>query len=81
MNYRLWRDTTMEAHLDALPEAARLQLTLALFDVIEDPVNQTEPWGIDDGRHRILLRPLVTARLSVNHEKRTLHMYGIELRD
>ncbi|MGW0607840.1 hypothetical protein [Streptomyces sp. NPDC002640] len=81
MNYRLLLDKAIEADWDALPEAAGLQLGLALFDVIEDPVNQTEAWGIDDGRHRILLRPLVTARLSVNHAQRTLRMYGVELRD
>lgn len=63
---------------DALPDDARQQLTMALFDVMTDPIGATEPWLIDDGIHRILIRPLVEAALSVNTDEQVAHIYLIE---
>lgn len=78
--YRLLVDETLMAVWDSLPDAASEQLTLALADVCQDPVASTEPWGIDDGIHRQLIRPLVTALIAVNAEQQTVRIYQIEHR-
>ncbi len=41
---------------------------------------ECELWGIDDGINRILVRLLVTARLAVNEQARTVRIYRIEYR-
>ncbi|MFP3986916.1 hypothetical protein U9R90_05315 [Streptomyces sp. E11-3] len=78
--YRLLCDETLLAVWDSLPDDASEQLTLGLADVCHDPVAATEPWGIDDGIHRQLIRPLVTALISVNPERQTVRIYNIQRR-
>ena len=78
--YRLLCDETLLAVWDSLPTDASEQLTLALADVCHDPVAATEPWGIDDGIHRQLIRPLVTALIAVNQERQTVRIYQIQHR-
>ncbi|WP_069883495.1 hypothetical protein [Streptomyces luteocolor] len=78
--YRLLCDETLLAVWDSLPDDASEQLTLGLADVCHDPETATEPWGIDDGIHRQLIRPLVTALLAVNQERRTVRIYDIQRR-
>ncbi|TGB06531.1 hypothetical protein [Streptomyces sp. MZ04] len=78
--YRLLCDATLMAVWDSLPDDASEQLTLGLADVCHDPEAATEPWGFDDGIHRQLIRPLVTALIAVNHERRTVRIYDIQRR-
>lgn len=78
--YRLLCDEPLLALWDSLPDDASAQLTAALSDVCHEPFIETEPYGIDDGVHRILIRPLVTAILTVNEDKRTVRIYSIEYR-
>ncbi|MFF5010892.1 hypothetical protein ACFY3G_49925 [Streptomyces phaeochromogenes] len=78
--YRLLCDETQLAVWDSLPSDASEQLTVALADVCADPVAATEPWGIDDGIHRQLIRPLVTALIAVNTERQTVRIYQIQRR-
>jgi hypothetical protein len=78
--YRLLCDVTLLATWDSLPDDASTQLTAALSDVCHEPFIETEPWGIDDGINRILVRPLVTAILAVNEDARTVRIYSIEYR-
>ena len=78
--YRLLCDETLLAIWDSLPDDASTQLTAALSDVCHEPFIETEPYGIDDGTHRILVRPLVTAIIAVNEEARTVRIYSIERR-
>lgn len=78
--YRLLCDETLLAVWDGLPDDASAQLTVALADVCHDPYSETEPWGIDDGINRELIRPLVIARLAVNQEAQTVRIYSIEPR-
>ncbi|OUD03329.1 hypothetical protein [Streptomyces swartbergensis] len=78
--YRLLCDETLLAIWDSLPDDASAQLTTALSDVCHEPYIETEPYGIDDGTHRILVRPLVTAILAVNEDARTVRIYSIERR-
>ncbi|MFI6936819.1 hypothetical protein [Streptomyces sp. NPDC050287] len=78
--YRLLCDKPLTAIWDGLPDDASRQLTAALSDVCHEPFIETEPWGIDDGINRILVRPLVTARLAVNEQAQTVRIYSIEYR-
>lgn len=78
--YRLLCDETLLAVWDSLPDDASAQLTAALSDVCHEPFIETEPYGIDDGTHRILIRPLVTAILAVNETAQTVRIYNIEAR-
>lgn len=78
--YRLLCDETLLATWDSLPDDASHQLTTALADICHEPFIETEPYGIDDGTHRILIRPLVTAILAVNEQARTVRIYSIERR-
>ncbi|MFE9736138.1 hypothetical protein ACFYO9_37430 [Streptomyces sp. NPDC005863] len=78
--YRLLCDETLLAVWDSLPDDASAQLTTALSDVCHEPFIETEPWGIDDGINRVLVRPLVAAILAVNDEARTVRIYNIQHR-
>ena len=78
--YRLLVDETLLAVWDSLPDGASAQLTAALSDVCHEPFIETEPYGIDDGTHRILIRPLVTAIIAVNETAQTVRIYNIEAR-
>ena len=78
--YRLLVDETLLAVWDSLPDDASAQLTAALSDVCHEPFIETEPYGIDDGTHRILIRPLITAIIAVNEAKQTVRIYSIEVR-
>lgn len=78
--YRLLCDETLLARWDSLPDDASAQLTTALSDVCHEPFIETEPYGIDDGTHRILVRPLVTAIIAVNEDKQTVRIYDIQHR-
>ncbi len=78
--HRLLVDETLLAVWDSLPDDASEQLTLALADVCHDPVAATEPYGVDDGIHRQLIRPLVTAIIAVNQEQQTVRIYQIQRR-
>lgn len=78
--YRLLCDETLLAVWDSLPAEASSQLTLAFADICHDPVTATEPWGFDDGIHRQLIRPLVTALIAVNPERQTVRIYQIQHR-
>ncbi|MFE8950038.1 hypothetical protein [Streptomyces sp. NPDC007856] len=78
--YRLLCDETLLAVWDSLPDEASAQLTMALSDVCHEPFIETEPYGIDDGTHRILVRPLVIAVLAVNEDKQTVRIYDIQPR-
>ncbi|MFH8613064.1 hypothetical protein ACH4D5_36910 [Streptomyces sp. NPDC018029] len=78
--YRLLCDETLMAVWDSLPDNASEQLTLGLADVCLDPLTATESWGIDDGIHRQLIRPLVTALISVNQDQQTVRIYDIQRR-
>lgn len=78
--YRLLCDETMMAIWDSLPDDASAQLTAALSDVCHEPFIETEPFGIDDGINRILIRPLVIAILAVNEDKQTVRIYDIQHR-
>ncbi|MDG4858608.1 hypothetical protein P8605_10665 [Streptomyces sp. T-3] len=44
------------------------------------PFGQTEPYGIDDGINRQLIRPLVAAIVAVNDKNETVRIYQIEYR-
>ncbi|MFD3588333.1 hypothetical protein [Streptomyces sp. NPDC058683] len=52
----------LQALWDGFPDEAGRQLTAALSDVCHEPYSETEPWGIDDGINRILVRSLITVR-------------------
>jgi len=78
--YRLLCDATLMTVWDSLPADASEQLTLALADACQDPVTATEPFGIDDGLHRQIIRPLVTAVVHVSHQQRTVRIYDIQAR-
>lgn len=78
--YRLLYDETIETVWDALPDDASEQLTLALADVCRNPIDETEAWGIDDGIHRQIIRPLVAAIIAVNQERHTVRIYRIQHR-
>ncbi|WP_318201077.1 hypothetical protein [Streptomyces sp. SCL15-4] len=77
--YRLLCDATLMVVWDSLPNDASEQLTLALAEVCDDP-DAAEPWGIDDGIHRQIVKPLVTVLLTVNREAKTVRIYDIEYR-
>ncbi|MEV8529549.1 hypothetical protein AB0451_36415 [Streptomyces sp. NPDC052000] len=78
--YRLLCDETLLAVWDSLPEDASHQLTVALADVLYEPYIETEPFGIDDGINRQLVRPLATAILAVNPDAGTVRIYDIQAR-
>jgi len=65
---------------DSLPNDASEQLTLALADACQDPITATEPYGLDDGIHRQIIRPLVTAVIAINQKQQTLRIYDIQHR-
>lgn len=76
--YRLICDDDLQTIWDSLPDEASRQLTAALSDVCHEPYIETEPWGIDDGTHRLLIRSLITVRLAVNDTAQTIRIYSIE---
>ncbi|MFI6645672.1 hypothetical protein [Streptomyces sp. NPDC050504] len=76
--YRLLCDETLQAVWDSLPDDAGQQLTAALADAVYEPYLETEPFGVDDGINRQLIRPLVTAVLAVNDKARTVRIYMIQ---
>lgn len=76
--YRLLCDETLLAVWDSLPDDVSHQLTVALADVLYEPFIETEPFGIDDGINRQLVRPLVTAILAVNQAAATVRVYDIQ---
>ncbi|MGW8726328.1 hypothetical protein ACWGNF_09955 [Streptomyces sp. NPDC055808] len=77
--YRLLCDENLREFWDGLPDDIGHQLTVALADVLYEPFIETEPFGIDDGINRQLVRPLVTAILAVNSDAGTVRIYDIQL--
>lgn len=63
--YELRYDPTIEAVWDSLPDQARDEFDQAILAACEDPIGSTEPWGIDDGITRTLVRTHVFAMLLV----------------
>ena len=78
--YRLLVDEPLLVVWDSLPDDASAQLTAALSDVCHEPYIETEPYGVDDGIHRVLVRPLVAAILAVSEQAQTVRIYSIEAR-
>lgn len=77
--YRLLCDATLLVVWDSLPNDASEQLTLALAAVCDNP-DTADAYGIDDGIHRQIVQPLVTAIIAVNREAKTVRIYNIEHR-
>lgn len=70
--YELRYDATVEAVWDSLPDQAREEFDRAILAVCQDPYGTTEPYGIDDGVTRTLIRPHTVAVLLISQAPRQL---------
>jgi hypothetical protein len=78
MTYSLQCSRIVEAVWDSLPQAVSGRLAAALARACDDPMGETEPWGIDDGVTRMLVLSDVFAVLYLEHSAKALHIYQID---
>ncbi|MFJ8474185.1 hypothetical protein [Kitasatospora sp. NPDC094011] len=78
MTYSLQCSRTVEAVWDSLPQTVSGRLAVALARACDDPIGETQPWGVDDGVTRMLVLADVFAVLYLEHSAKVLHIYQID---
>ncbi|GGR00985.1 hypothetical protein [Kitasatospora griseola] len=79
MPYSLHVDSVQQLVWDSLPPPAGEELSLALFQVCEDPHGTTVPYGEDDGVTRLLVTQRLLVMLLVNDGAKRLTILQITM--
>jgi hypothetical protein len=75
--YSLRFDEAADRRFTDLPHDARVALLLALAEAIENPVDATEPYGVDDKYMRQVITPRAKALLVLAHGQQRIDVVHI----
>ncbi|MGW6912552.1 hypothetical protein ACWGB8_01820 [Kitasatospora sp. NPDC054939] len=78
MTYTLQCSPTVAAVWDSLPQPVSERLAIAIARACDDPIGETEVWGVDDGVARMLVLADVLAAVYLDHSTKSLHIYQID---